>query len=99
MLYAIIRDTIHEIRDTILILRYALFLFNYILNTIYYILILGRGGEKNMLGIDRSLGIDLGTVSVKIYMKGKGIVLQEPSVVSILRDNGKVLAVGEEAKN
>ncbi len=52
-----------------------------------------------MLGMDRSLGIDLGTVSVKIYMKGKGIVLQEPSVVSILRDNGKVLAVGEEAKN
>jgi len=52
-----------------------------------------------MLGMDRSLGIDLGTVSVLIYQKGKGIVLQEPSVVSILRDSGKVLAVGEEAKN
>ncbi|MBU4510998.1 rod shape-determining protein, partial [bacterium] len=51
-----------------------------------------------MLGMDRSLGIDLGTVSVLIYQKGKGIVLQEPSVVSILRDSGKVLAVGEEAK-
>lgn len=51
-----------------------------------------------MLGMDRSLGVDLGTVSVIIYMKGKGIVLQEPSVVSILRDSGKVLAVGEEAK-
>jgi len=49
--------------------------------------------------MDRSLGIDLGTVSVLIYQKGKGIVLQEPSVVSILRDSGKVLAVGEEAKN
>ncbi|MBA3061538.1 MAG: rod shape-determining protein, partial [Atribacteria sp.] len=48
--------------------------------------------------MDRSLGIDLGTVSVLIYQKGKGIVLQEPSVVSILRDSGKVLAVGEEAK-
>ena len=52
-----------------------------------------------MLGMDRSLGIDLGTVSVIIYMKGKGIVLQEPSVVSILQDSGKVLAVGEEAKS
>ncbi len=52
-----------------------------------------------MLGMDRSLGIDLGTVSVLIYQKGKGIVLQEPSVVSILRDSGKVLAVGEEARN
>ncbi len=49
--------------------------------------------------MDRSLGIDLGTVSVLIYQKGKGIVLQEPSVVSILRDSGKVLAVGEEARN
>jgi len=49
--------------------------------------------------MDRSLGIDLGTVSVLIYQRGKGIVLQEPSVVSILRDSGKVLAVGEEAKN
>ncbi len=49
--------------------------------------------------MDRSLGIDLGTVSVIIYMKGKGIVLQEPSVVSILQDSGKVLAVGEEAKD
>ncbi|GAB4115971.1 MAG: rod shape-determining protein [Candidatus Caldatribacteriota bacterium] len=51
-----------------------------------------------MLGMDRSLGIDLGTVSVIIYMKGKGIILQEPSVVSIYKDSGKVLAVGEEAK-
>jgi len=52
-----------------------------------------------MLGMDKSLGIDLGTVSVIIYMKGKGIILQEPSVVSIYKDTGKVLAVGEEAKN
>ena len=51
-----------------------------------------------MLGIDKSLGIDLGTVSVLIYQKGKGIVLQEPSVVSIYRDTGKVFAVGKEAK-
>ncbi|MEA1940541.1 MAG: rod shape-determining protein [Candidatus Caldatribacteriota bacterium] len=52
-----------------------------------------------MLGMERSLGIDLGTVSVLIFQKGKGIVLQEPSVVSIIKDTGKVLAVGEKAKN
>ena len=52
-----------------------------------------------MLGMERSLGVDLGTVSVLIFQKGKGVVLQEPSVVSILRDTGKILAVGEEAKN
>jgi len=52
-----------------------------------------------MLGMERSLGIDLGTVSVLIFQKGKGVVLQEPSVVSILKDTGKILAVGEDAKN
>ena len=51
-----------------------------------------------MLGMEKSLGIDLGTVSILIYQKGKGIVLQEPSVVSIYRDTGKVFAVGKEAK-
>ncbi|MFZ2330912.1 MAG: rod shape-determining protein [Atribacterota bacterium] len=51
-----------------------------------------------MLGMERSLGIDLGTVSILIYQKGKGIVLQEPSVVSIYKDTGKVFAVGTEAK-
>ena len=50
-----------------------------------------------MLGIDKSLGIDLGTVSVLIFQKGAGIVLQEPSVVSIYKDTGKVFAVGKEA--
>ncbi len=51
-----------------------------------------------MLGMEKSLGIDLGTVSILIYQKGKGIVLQEPSVVSIYRDTGKVFAVGKDAK-
>lgn len=44
------------------------------------------------------LGVDLGTATVLVYVKGKGIVLKEPSVVAINTSNGKVLAVGEEAR-
>lgn len=44
------------------------------------------------------LGIDLGTASVLVYVKGKGIMLHEPSVVAVDRQNGKMLAVGEEAQ-
>ncbi|WP_297630248.1 rod shape-determining protein MreB [uncultured Clostridium sp.] len=44
------------------------------------------------------LGIDLGTATILVYMKGKGIVLKEPSVVAINKNTGKVLAVGEEAR-
>lgn len=45
-----------------------------------------------------NLGIDLGTATVLVYIDGKGIVLQEPSVVAINKNNNKVLAVGEEAR-
>ena len=44
------------------------------------------------------VGIDLGTANVLIYVDGKGIVLQEPSVVAINRDTNEVLAVGSEAR-
>ncbi|EFM39007.1 rod shape-determining protein MreB [Peptostreptococcaceae bacterium AS15] len=44
------------------------------------------------------IGIDLGTASVLVYVKGKGIVLQEPSVVAMDTNTGKVLEVGEEAQ-
>ena len=44
------------------------------------------------------MGIDLGTASVLVYVRGQGIVLKEPSVVAIEKDTKKVLAVGEEAK-
>ncbi|NLC76804.1 MAG: rod shape-determining protein [Clostridia bacterium] len=47
----------------------------------------------------RDLGIDLGTANTIVYVRGKGVVVQEPSVVAIQRETGKVLAVGEEAKN
>ncbi|NLG33568.1 MAG: rod shape-determining protein [Syntrophomonadaceae bacterium] len=46
----------------------------------------------------RDLGIDLGTANTLVHVKGKGVVLREPSVVAIQSDSGQVLAVGEEAK-
>ena len=44
------------------------------------------------------VGIDLGTANVLVYVKGKGIVLDEPSVVALNRDTEEILAVGEEAR-
>ncbi len=44
------------------------------------------------------LGIDLGTASILVYAKGKGIILNEPSVVAIDQNTNKFLAVGEEAR-
>lgn len=44
------------------------------------------------------IGIDLGTANVLVYIKGKGIVLREPSVVAIDRNSGQMVAVGEEAR-
>lgn len=44
------------------------------------------------------IGIDLGTASVLIYVKGKGVVLKEPSVVAFDRDTNKIRAIGAEAK-
>jgi len=46
----------------------------------------------------KDIGIDLGTANTLVHVKGKGVVLSEPSVVAIQRDTGAILAVGEEAK-
>ena len=46
----------------------------------------------------QDIGIDLGTATVIAYVKGKGIVLREPSVVAVDNNNGEVLAVGQEAR-
>ena len=51
-----------------------------------------------LFGGSRDMGIDLGTANTLVHVKGKGIVLREPSVVAIERDTGDVLAVGDEAK-
>lgn len=50
-------------------------------------------------GMSKELGIDLGTANTLIFVKGKGIVLREPSVVAVNTLTKKVLAVGLEAKN
>ena len=44
------------------------------------------------------IGVDLGTANILVYIKGKGIVLREPSVVAIDRDSNRILAIGEEAR-
>src|SRR5476649_2549824 len=44
------------------------------------------------------LAIDLGTANTLVYAKGKGIVVNEPSIVAINKTNGEVVAVGKEAK-
>ena len=49
-------------------------------------------------GFSTHFAMDLGTANTLIYMKGKGIVLNEPSVVAIERNTGKIIAVGKEAK-
>jgi len=46
----------------------------------------------------KDIGIDLGTANILIHVKGKGIVLKEPSVVALEKNTGKVLAVGENAR-
>lgn len=51
-----------------------------------------------LFSISRDMGIDLGTANTLIYVKNKGIVLREPSVVAINNVSKKVLAVGEQAK-
>ena len=48
--------------------------------------------------VSNDIGIDLGTASILVYIKGKGVVLKEPSVVAIDRDSNKIMAIGEEAR-
>ena len=51
-----------------------------------------------MFELGQDIGIDLGTATVIVYVKGKGVVLREPSVVAIDKNTGEVLAVGKEAR-
>ncbi len=52
----------------------------------------------NFMGFGENIGIDLGTATVLVYIKGQGIVIREPSVVAIDRDTNTILSVGEEAR-
>ena len=51
-----------------------------------------------MFGGSTDIGIDLGTANILVYVKGKGIVLNEPSVVAVEKKTNKILAVGTEAR-
>ena len=50
------------------------------------------------MAIKDEVGIDLGTANVLVYIKGKGIVLNEPSVVAVEEESRDIIAVGEEAR-
>ena len=54
--------------------------------------------RNNPLGLGRDLAIDLGTANTLIYVRGQGVVLDEPSVVAINANDGRPVAVGMEAK-
>lgn len=57
------------------------------------------GGERKVfMMFGRDIGMDLGTASVLIFVKGKGIVLREPSVVALDKNTGRLLKVGDEAQ-
>lgn len=53
---------------------------------------------KNFSISSKDIGVDLGTANILVAIKGKGIVLKEPSVVAIDQDTGNILATGDEAK-
>ncbi|HEY4510080.1 MAG TPA: rod shape-determining protein, partial [Candidatus Paceibacterota bacterium] len=54
--------------------------------------------QRILSRLGHDVAIDLGTANSLVYVKGRGIVIQEPSVVAINQKTGRVLAIGEEAK-
>ena len=52
-----------------------------------------------MFGLSKSIGIDLGTANTLVFMKGKGVIMREPSVVAVDTKNDTVKFVGSEAKD
>lgn len=52
-----------------------------------------------MFGMSKDIGIDLGTANTLVYMRGKGIIIREPSVVAVDKKAGQVRYVGQEAKD
>lgn len=54
---------------------------------------------NNIFGkISKDIGIDLGTANTLVYVKGRGIVINEPSVVALNKRTGQILAIGKEAR-
>ncbi|OGC86066.1 rod shape-determining protein [Candidatus Adlerbacteria bacterium RIFCSPHIGHO2_02_FULL_54_18] len=60
---------------------------------------IGRLKRKFLPLLSNDIGIDLGTTNTLVYLRGKGIVVTEPSVVAVNHKTGQVVAVGTEAKN
>ncbi len=60
---------------------------------------LRRWKEKIVGLFSNDIGIDLGTANTLVYVKGRGIVINEPSIVAVNQKTGQVVAVGQEAKN
>ncbi|HWO07753.1 MAG TPA: rod shape-determining protein [Candidatus Paceibacterota bacterium] len=59
-----------------------------------------RKWKDRILGLfSNDIGIDLGTANTLVYVKGRGIVINEPSIVAVNQKTGQVVAVGQEAKN
>lgn len=58
-----------------------------------------RGRPRLFSSLVRDIGIDLGTVNSLVYVVGRGIVLNEPSVIAVSKDDGRVLKWGEEARH
>lgn len=59
-----------------------------------------RKWKEKLLGLfSNDIGIDLGTANTLVYVKGRGIVINEPSIVAVNQKTGQVVAVGQEAKN
>lgn len=56
------------------------------------------GFTANASFVGRDMAVDLGTANTLVYVRGRGIVLNEPSVVAINSTSGGILAVGSEAK-
>ena len=54
--------------------------------------------ERGFIMVYTDIGIDLGTASILVYIRGKGVVLKEPSVVAFDRDTNKIKAIGEDAR-
>lgn len=81
-----------EVLDHIIIAEKRMSKYNevYIEEEIFYMGLFNLGSKD--------IGIDLGTANILVTLKGKGIVLVEPSVVAIDRKNGNIVATGEEAK-
>src|SRR5688572_24997995 len=57
-----------------------------------------RFSDRLLGKFSQDIGIDLGTANTLVYVRGKGIVINEPSVVALNKKTGEVLAIGKEAQ-